>query len=319
MDKFGPRHMSNIFLLCTALRFKRWKSITSRCWVHTLIVFIFGAHAPLTFASSNSCPPEAPLQKPDALTGETCPDIGRMGSTRLAIPRHYISGPSFVYKGVDIWNADSYKNRPKKQSFNLEIRSFAIRIRLNNFKPVENLADREDYYRAQNSVMALPPKNNQWISAEFTYPSPFEENQKPVNMRFILERYVNNPLGVWPKMVRQKDVSGLEHYMAEKPLSTDTSEGEINEVFYDARSNRTLITCDNLLRHVAPHDPLSFCHHYFYTAKGDISIEIEGIRDKDYYLSRWKEIENGVLAAFNSFVVRWNTRIITEDKICPIL
>lgn len=280
------------------------RGLIMRSWFKMSFILMLAKCPSLALANSDDCSPEAPLQAPHAVTGETCPDIGRMGSTKLAIPRHYILGPDFVYDGVDIWNAESYKKRPKKQSFDLGIRYFSIRIRLNNFKPVENEQDLRDFANAENMVWTLPPRNNQWVFVQFNYPSPFENNDRQVDMRPILQRYVNNKLGNWPLMMRQKDdVNGLEHYMAEKPLSAETRAGEINEVFYDARSNRTLITCENKLRSVPPHDPLSFCHHYFYTTKGDVSIEIGNIRDKQYYLSRWSEIEKGTLAVFSSFIV----------------
>lgn len=282
------------------------KALISRSWLKASFVLILTVHSAFALATSSDCPPEAPLQSPHAITGETCPDIGRMGSTKLAIPRHYIFGPDFVYEGVDIWNAESYKNRPKRQSFDLEIQYFSIRIRLNNFKPIENQRDWGDFDRSENSAMTLPPPNNQWIFVQFNYPSPFKKNNKPVDMQDAVKRFTQKEFNMGNvNFVRQRDdASGLAHYISPVQPSAETISGQVNEVFYDAQSNRTLITCENSLRHVPPHDPLSFCHHYFYTPAGDISIEVGNIRDKQYYLSRWREIEKGILAVFNSFVAQ---------------
>ncbi|WP_137955903.1 hypothetical protein [Burkholderia sp. 4M9327F10] len=256
-------------------------------------------------ATTSDCSPDAPRYAPHAITGETCPDIGRMGSTKLAIPRHYILGPDFAYDGVDIWNAESYRNRPKKQSFDLQIRYFSIRIRLNNFKPVENERDLADFDQSERSVVALPRKDNQWIFVQFNYPSLFKKEGKPVDMRSALRRFTQNEFSMGKvTFIRKSDVDGLAHYISPIQSSAETIQGEVNEVFYDEQSNRTLITCENSLRHIPPHDPLSFCHHYFYTPTGDVSIEVGNIRDKQYYLSRWKEIEKGVLSEFYSFIVQ---------------
>jgi hypothetical protein len=281
--------------------------IIRRSWFKAGFVFAFILHS-ISFASAtiSDCPPEAPRYAPHAITGETCPDIGRMGSTKLAIPKNYILGPDFVYDNVDIWNAESYKNRPKKQSFDLGIRYFSIRIRLNNLKPIETEQDWEDFDRSENYVMTLPPEDNQWIFVQFNYPSLFKKEGKPVDMRDALQRFTQKKSSMGTvNFIRQKDdIDGLAHYISPIEPSAETVQGEVNEVFYDAQSNRTLITCENSLRHVPPYDPLSSCHHYFDTSAGDISIEVGNIRDKQYYLSQWRDIEKGVLAVFNSFVVQ---------------
>ena len=67
-----------------------------------------------------------------------------------------------AYKGIDIWNAESYKKRPQTNSFDNELDNFAIRIRLTNFKPVETFKDRDDYGKL-GSLIGVPPPENRWI------------------------------------------------------------------------------------------------------------------------------------------------------------
>jgi len=67
-----------------------------------------------------------------------------------------------AYKGIDIWNVESYKERPQTNSFGNELDNFAIRIRLTNFKPVETFKDRDDYGNL-GSLIGVPPPENRWI------------------------------------------------------------------------------------------------------------------------------------------------------------
>jgi hypothetical protein len=143
--------------------------------VNVGLALILAFQSAFVMAASGDCSPDAPRLEPNPVTGETCPDIGRMGPFKLAIPRNYILGPDFVYDGVDIWNAESYKNRPKTQSFDLGIKYFSIRIRLDNFKPIETENDLIDFRIAENSVIDLPPISNQSIFVTFRYPSVFKK------------------------------------------------------------------------------------------------------------------------------------------------
>lgn len=67
-----------------------------------------------------------------------------------------------AYKGIDIWNTESYKKRPQTNSFDNELDNFAIRIRLTNFKPVETFKDRDDYGKL-GLLIGVPPPENRWI------------------------------------------------------------------------------------------------------------------------------------------------------------
>jgi hypothetical protein len=125
-------------------------------------------------------------------------------------------------------------------------------------------------------------------------------------MRNILQRFKKKEFNISKvNFIKQQDsTDGLEHYNSPIPPSITTVAGEANEIFYDAQSNRTMIRCSNTIRHIPPHDGLTFCEHYFFTPDGSISIEVANIRDKQYYLSRWRETEGKIAAMFNSFIVK---------------
>jgi hypothetical protein len=124
-------------------------------------------------------------------------------------------------------------------------------------------------------------------------------------MQDILRRWVSKQFNRKEDFVKDEGTfNGLEHYVSPVPPSVETASGEINEIFYDAKSNKSMIMCSNAIRHVVPHDRLSVCRHLFYTSSGDIRVEVNNIRDKEYYLSRWKDVENEVLFTFNSFIVK---------------
>jgi hypothetical protein len=259
-----------------------------------------------TFADAKDCPPDAPRSAPHAITGETCPRIGRIGSLKLAVPQHYILGPDFVYEGVDIWNAESYKNRPKEDSFDLPIKYFSIRIRLNNFKPVETQKDIEDFDAFMKAAVTLPSPENQWIFVQFhPYPSLSKKENRSVDMQASLNGFIHFGGSRKPPLEKQiEDVRGLKHYLSPVAPSTNTTAGEVNEVFYDAAENQRLMYCSNYLRYVEPHNFQSSCHYLFNTNNRDVSVRIDMIRDKDSFLSRWKEIEKGVQDVFDSFIVQ---------------
>ena len=143
------------------MNLKNWTT-RHRLWlglsgiVVACVLVVVGASYALKAIAENKevpwCAPDAPRHAPHAMTGETCPVVGRMGKVKLAVPKHYLLGP-FVYKGVDIWNAESFKNRPKQPTFDTEIDNFAIKIRQTNFKPIETQQDWTDY--AKLGGMAL--------------------------------------------------------------------------------------------------------------------------------------------------------------------
>lgn len=259
-----------------------------------LMVAAFCGNGATNCAVADECSPDAPRHPPHAITGQTCPDIGRMGTTKIAVPQHYIDGPSFIYKGVDVWKADSYKNRPKKQSFDNEVSDIGINVRLTDFKPIENRKDKDDYYRF-SSELKLEPVANRWIGVDIKYPPIIA-----TDLRIPLDRFVNSD--VRPHLVKTKNpMWGLDHYVGSMP-SPEDGIGPVNEVFYDAKTNGTLILCTNFLVRDPPHEMKSSCHLHFLDRKKNISFEVMGIQDISD-LARWKEIHNGVIAVFESFVV----------------
>jgi hypothetical protein len=111
------------------------------------------------------CVPGAPRHAPHAITGETCPVVGNMGGVKLANPQHYLLGPK-ACKGVDIWDAKSWENRPKNPTFENEFDYFAIKIRLNNFKPIETRKDWEDFVK-KDKTLAIQDFESRWIYVGF--------------------------------------------------------------------------------------------------------------------------------------------------------
>jgi hypothetical protein len=222
--------------------------------------------------------------------------VGKMGDSKLAIPSEYLLGP-IAYKGVDIWNADSYKNRPQHPTYDNQLDSFAIRIRQNDFKPIENVSDEQAFRESYESVRKLPRSTNRWILVGFDarhYPID------PANV--VAERwhqmYEKGPFD------READVWGLAHYVSEKLPSKDvTNGGGIQfEYFYDERQNSTFIDCQNTLRKVPPYDPISFCEIWFNAPEIRAQVNIGNIRDRAD-LGRWREIKIGVLHVVHSFIV----------------
>jgi hypothetical protein len=255
-------------------------------------------------AWAEDCPSEAPRHDPHAITGETCPYIGKMGNYKLAIPRYYIVGPDFVYEGEDIWKPDKF-HLHKVQSFSLLIEYFSIRVRISDFKGIETKADFDEYNESNLNIKSLPPMDKQWISMTIRAATK-SLNQNDIKKRTLIGFLDSTKKNITKAgnfaLVRQKaKEAGLDHYLSEMPPSHDM--GHINELYFDPASERTAITCLNVIQ-VGTNLPLSFCNHYFISIEDNITVDIGGIRDKTYYISRWPEVEKGILKVFHSFIVQ---------------
>jgi hypothetical protein len=242
------------------------------------------------------CAPGAPRHPPHPITGDTCPVVGKMGNSKLAIPSEYLLGP-IAYKGVDIWSAESYKNRPQQPTFNNEIDSFAIRIRQSDFKPIETVSDQDAYLESYESVRKLPPSKNRWLHVGF------DGRRYPMDPASVVAERWHEMYGRGP-FEKQSDMWGLAHYVSSQLPSKDvTHGGGIQwEYFYDEQGD-TFIDCQNTLQKVPPYDPLSFCEIWFNAPKVRAEVNIGNIRDIAD-LGRWREIEAGVLRVLDSFVVQ---------------
>jgi hypothetical protein len=249
--------------------------------------FVFGAEW---------CAPGAPRHPPHPITGDTCAVVGKMGDIKLAIPSEYLLGP-IAYKGIDVWNPDSYKNRPQQPTFDNEIDSFGIRIRQTDFKPIETENDQEAFCESCRSVRKLPPPNNRWLQVGF------DGRRYPMDSaRVVAERwhqmYARGPFD------RQSDVWGLAHYVSSQLPSKDVAYGGgIQwEYFYDEQGT-TFIDCQNTLRKVPPYDLITFCEIWFNAPKVRAEVNVGNIRDKAD-LDRWSEIETAVLRVLDSFIAK---------------
>lgn len=239
--------------------------------------------------------PDCPVALTDhPVNGKTCPVVGHMGNVKLAIPEHYILGP-VAYKGVDIWNAESYKNRPKHPTLDTEIDNFAIKIRLNNFKPVETRKDWADYDKLGGIRGWAQPLENRWIYVGF-------ETAVIRPTSNTMKQQLNNWLkddAHWGPFVQSDSVWGLQHYVSVQQPSTSNDQ---REIFYDPETEDTFISCENRLIAVPPYEPISFCEIDFLVREMNLSVHVSNINFKQD-LSRWKNIEQGIRRVVQSFVV----------------
>jgi hypothetical protein len=254
-------------------------------------------------AYASECPNRRLRSDTKRDSDQSCLDIGRMGAIKIAVPTRYILGPDFVYKGVDIWNSKSFASG-RDRSFDREIQYFSIRIRLSNFAPIESEADLKDFMDSMASKR-IPSVSNQWIFANFRYPSYFEANKKSVDLNYMFKSYVDSEISKKPSFVKQSDrVDGFVHFLSPQKPSLSTSSGEINEVYYDEDLKNSIVTCSNTLRRVLPFDPIVSCHHFFFIPGGAIAVNVDNIRDKIYYVSHRKEIERGITNLFDCFIIK---------------
>ena len=152
---------------------------------------------------------------------------------------------------------------------------------------------------------SVPPASNQWIFVNFKYPSYFEENKKAVDLNYTFKFYVDSEMSKKPSFVEQSErVSGFVHFLSPQRPSVSTPSGEINEVYYDEDSKNSIVTCSNTLKYLSPNEPIVSCNHYFLIPGGAISVNVDHIRDKIYYVSHRNEIERGIIGVFNSFIVK---------------
>ena len=222
-------------------------------------------------------------------TGETCPSVGRMNGVKLAVPQHYLLGPK-GYKGVDIWNAESWAKRPKTNSFDNEWDNFAIRLRLTNFKPIETFKDKADYGKL-GSIIGPPPPENRWIH---------------VGIRALDKPYTfENTVRLWLKddakrgpFTKQADEWSLKHYLSEQPLGPRQSKWEF---LYDEAFS-TFLSCERVVLIDPPHTPGASCQLSFSLPDIQASIEIDNFGDRSD-LARWPEIQSEVLRVLRSFIV----------------
>jgi len=62
-----------------------------------------------------------------------------------------------------------------------------------------------------------------------------------------------------PFLLQKEEKYGLAHYISvQKPGA-----GGFDEFFYDAKTEKTIITCANAPMKVTPFKPLSYCEHDF--------------------------------------------------------
>jgi len=250
------------------------------------------------------CGPGVSAQTPHGITGIVCPSLGRMGALKLAIPQHYLLGPK-EYKGQSIWSPEDWKKRPKVSTLDTDLSSFAIKIRQTNFKPIETPQDWRDYDKLGHSIHPQPPENR-WLHVGFEHVGNVRDAQPwQLNRKVQLKNtIVGSPYE--GHFTRQKQQQwGLDHYVSDRKPSTHP-DGWTYEIFYDPKTDGTFIRCKSTLRSAPLHDVITSCQHEFnFIAKDTgeiIRISASNIHVKSD-LARWREVEQGLRAAFQSFIV----------------
>lgn len=273
--------------------FLRAHWLTSLC-VTVSIGFLVWRWADFTYGQT-PCPAGVARHAPHEVTHETCPSLGQMNGVKLAIPQHYLLGPK-GYKGIDIWNAESYKIRPKTNSFNNELDNFAIKIRLTNFKPIETFKDREDY-GSRSSPAGPAPVEKRWIHVGVT------ATGKDLDFQPSVTGWLKDEVG-WGPFIAKPDIFGLKHYVsAQIPTVDDKTWHQTQqwEFFYDSQRWATFISCTNNITPII-HREAKSCHQQFYIAEIPAFVDIDTLYD-DADLARWPEIEREVRKVIQSFIV----------------
>ena len=207
-----------------------------------------------------------------------------------------------AYKGVDIWNAESYKNRPKHPTLDTEIDNFAIRIRLNNFRPIESRKDVEDYDMLGKASGWKQPPENRWIYVGF---KTDEARAKGFTQKTTLENWISDKVFEGP-FTKAPSIWNLDHYISKQktvlPLALEQTEQY--EVFFDPKEEVTFINCQNLhVKGRLPSDQLAGCRMNFSIPDLKIIVDIQSVDFKDD-LARWPEIQKSIRQLIQSFVVQ---------------
>src|SRR6185437_9847841 len=225
---------------------------------------------------------------------KSCPIVGRIGNVKLKVPPYY-AFPLVGYKGVDIWNAQSFKNRPKHPTLDTEIDNFSIRLRLTNFKPIESEKDLQDILKIGSQGYLKQPKDNRWFYAEF------RKNNQKYTRKDQLNIWLNSndPPGGF---VRLNNIWGLEHYTSRpRAMWTGSNLVERDEIFYDAENNSTFILC-RIVENSMLAIETTWCEIDYSIPDLNVFVNADQINYIDE-ISRWKEIEENVNKIFRSFVV----------------
>ena len=154
-------------------------------------VFVFAQSLFSFSVAAEACAVDAPRLPPDALTGATCPNIGRMGETKLAVPQNYVLGPDFVYESQDVWKGASDSAASSEQSFSSPIRYFSLRLRLPSLAPAKTRQDVIDFTRYLSAKSPSIVDQNEWVLVQFNSRSAAMQKTSPVDFRDLLARYVS--------------------------------------------------------------------------------------------------------------------------------
>ena len=225
--------------------------------------------------------------------GKSCPIVGEIGNVHIAVPTHFALGP-VAYKDIDIWNKDSYKNSPTHPTVNTKIDNFAIRIRLNNFNPINTHQDLNDYSKLGEIRGWDQPPENRWITTGF---SSLKEKNKRFPFKEVVDHWVSGSV-LGGKYRPATSYSDLQHF---ESLSEANTKQTHYDIFFDF-ATETFINCETVLIAIPPYEPLPQCRLDFIIPTLNLKVEVLGIYHRDDLL-RWREIEAGITRVFTSFIV----------------
>ena len=238
----------------------------------------------------------APIQSPDVppfFGKPSCPALGSMGETRLAIPQHYLLGP-IGYEGRDIWNPRSPETGLSQPDLNKQISSFSIKVRLETFRPIESAKDVEDFGKLGMAGGWDQPKANRWLYVQFKY------NKKKIgySKKEALKSWLNEKPGV-VRYSQSDDVAGLQHFASlDQPMTMDAPR---RDLYFDSLNNSTLATCETIKIATNPGKTYSSCRIDFSIRQNSVFVTVQNISFLDD-IKEWQAIEENARKAFESFV-----------------
>jgi hypothetical protein len=107
-----------------------------------------------------------------------------------------------------------------------------------------------------------------------------------------------------PFVLQKQDAFGLDHYVSSQRLEPGKSIGAYDEVFYDAKTDQTIVTCSNIPAIPAPHERMSFCTLLFFIPELPASIEVSLSHPAKESMPKWREIEAAIRNVLRSFIIQ---------------
>lgn len=205
---------------------------------------------------------------------QEAPAVGSMNGVKLSIPRNYLLS-GLLYKGEDPWSGRTRSFTPTLDS---SIEDFSLRLRMSTRKPVQSAQDWADYFKQGWHGVYTP--DNTWITVSVE-PEGLRNGGKNGLLRSVFEGWRKDEAHWGPWVRERPDVYGLQYYVSRSPHGMDSTM-QPNEIFYDAGTEKTFISCANGHRKAPPHDPTSFCQHLFVVPELKAVASVNYVVNKDF-------------------------------------